>query len=109
MKVSALARYFFTGVVLANGVPHVIWGVTGRSHLTPFGRNSPAVVNVVWGFMNFVGGYLLLRRTDRRTGVKADAAPRLIALTAGALIFSSWGAIYESRHSDADDEGNRPS
>ena len=57
--------HFFAGVFLANGVPHFVNGISGRKFQTPFasppgaGESSP-VVNVLWGFANFVIGYLLL-------------------------------------------------
>ena len=57
--------YFFAGAFLANSMPHFINGVSGRKFPSPFahppgrGLSSP-VVNVLWGFANFVIGYLLL-------------------------------------------------
>jgi hypothetical protein len=56
---------FLAGALLANGVPHFVQGVSGHWFQSPFakppgvGESSP-VVNVVWGFGNFVGGALLL-------------------------------------------------
>ncbi len=56
---------FFSGVFLANGVPHFIHGISGDRFPTPFSRppgkglSSPAI-NVLWGLANFVLGYLLL-------------------------------------------------
>jgi hypothetical protein len=57
--------YFFAGVFLANGVPHFVHGISGNPFQSPFasppgiGESSP-VVNVLWGAVNFIGGYLLL-------------------------------------------------
>lgn len=51
---------FLAGVLGANGVPHFVKGVTGEKHMTPFGRPSSALVNVVWGWVNFVVAALLL-------------------------------------------------
>jgi hypothetical protein len=56
---------FLAGAFLANGVPHFVHGVSGSPFQSPFasppgvGESSP-VVNVVWGFANFVAGVLLL-------------------------------------------------
>jgi len=56
---------FFGGVFLANAVPHFVHGTSGAPFQSPFakppgvGESSP-VVNVVWGFANFVIGALLL-------------------------------------------------
>ncbi len=57
---------FFAGAFLANVVPHYIHGVSGDSFPSPFatppgkGLSSPTV-NVVWGLVNLVIGYLLFR------------------------------------------------
>lgn len=42
------------GIFGANGVPHFIKGITGEKHQTPFGSPSSAVINVIWGWFNFV-------------------------------------------------------
>jgi hypothetical protein len=57
--------HFFAGVFLANGVPHFVNGVSGRSFQSPFasppgyGKSSP-LVNTIWGLANFFISYLLL-------------------------------------------------
>ncbi len=57
---------FFAGAFLANVVPHFVHGVSGDSFPSPFatppgkGLSSPTV-NVVWGLVNLVIGYLLFR------------------------------------------------
>lgn len=43
---------FLVGVLAANGMPHFIKGVTGERHMTPFGKPSHPVINVVWGVLN---------------------------------------------------------
>ena len=51
--------HFMGGVFLANAVPHVVNGISGRPFPSPFasppgqGESSP-VVNVVWGAFNTV-------------------------------------------------------
>jgi hypothetical protein len=57
--------YFFGGAFLANAVPHFVSGVSGHSFPSPFAHppgegQSPALVNVLWGFANLVIGYLLI-------------------------------------------------
>lgn len=47
------------GLIGANGVPHFVAGILGQKHRTPFGQSS-AVVNVVWGWANFLAACLLL-------------------------------------------------
>ena len=51
---------FAAGLLGANGVPHFVKGITGQKHQTPYGRPSSAVVNVVWGWINFVVAALLI-------------------------------------------------
>src|SRR5487761_1463359 len=48
------------GLVGANGVPHFVRGITGHRHMTPFKKDAGAVVNVFWGWLNFVVAMLLL-------------------------------------------------
>ncbi len=57
--------YFFAGAFLANSIPHFISGIQGKRFQSPFasppGKGlSSATVNVLWGFVNFVIGYLLI-------------------------------------------------
>ena len=55
---------FFSGVFLANTVPHFVNGVSGNRFPTPFakppgrGLSSP-LLNVIWAMINLVIGYLL--------------------------------------------------
>ena len=51
---------FLAGLLGANGIPHFVKGVTGERHQTPFGRSSSAVINVAWGWVNFVVAGLFL-------------------------------------------------
>jgi hypothetical protein len=48
-----------SGMVGANGIPHFVKGVIGQRHQSPFGKPSSAVVNVVWGALNFFGALWL--------------------------------------------------
>jgi hypothetical protein len=57
---------FFSGVFLANAVPHFVHGISGNRFPTPFahppgkGLSSP-IVNVVWALANLIAGYVLFR------------------------------------------------
>lgn len=57
---------FVSGLLLANGVPHFVQGISGENFQSPFasppgvGESSP-LVNVVWGFANIAIGFALLR------------------------------------------------
>jgi hypothetical protein len=59
--------YFFGGVFLANAVPHFVNGISGRPFQSPFAKPpgeglSSSTVNVLWGFLNLVIGYILICR-----------------------------------------------
>jgi hypothetical protein len=58
--------HFFAGAFLANGVPHFVQGICGNKFQTPFTTprgvgESSALVNVIWGWFNFIVGGALLR------------------------------------------------
>jgi hypothetical protein len=53
--------YLLAGAVAFNAIPHVVKGISGEPHMTPFRRVSSPLVNVVWGFANLVGSLLVLR------------------------------------------------
>ncbi|WP_242181672.1 hypothetical protein [Sphingomonas sp. CARO-RG-8B-R24-01] len=60
-----LPAYFLGGAFLANAIPHVVSGMTGRAFQSPFATPSGAglsssTVNVLWGFANLVLCYLLV-------------------------------------------------
>lgn len=67
MKWYHYIAYVFGGAFLVNAVPHFTNGVSGHSFPTPFASPpgqglSPALVNVVWGLVNLLIGYLLVCR-----------------------------------------------
>lgn len=59
--------YFFGGAFLTNSVPHLVQGLSGSAFQTPFASPpgaglSSSVMNVLWGGLNLVLGYLLVCR-----------------------------------------------
>jgi len=88
--------HFFAGAFLANGVPHFVNGISGRKFQTPFasppgvGESTP-IVNVLWGFVNFVIGYLLLTGIGHLT-----YSPSIDSLVVGLGIIAI--ALVLSRH-----------
>ena len=75
-----LLAYCFGGAVLANAVPHLVAGMMGRPFQSPFAKPpgqglSSSTINVLWGFLNLVVGYLLVCRVGHfDLGNTADAA-----------------------------------
>jgi hypothetical protein len=65
MKWYHAVAYFFGGMFLTNAIPHTVMGLCGRSMQTPFASPpgqglSSALLNVLWGMLNLVLGYLLV-------------------------------------------------
>ena len=57
--------YFFGGAFLANSLPHLINGISGRAFQSPFAKPpgkglSSSTVNVLWGFFNLAVAYALI-------------------------------------------------
>jgi hypothetical protein len=57
---------FFSDAFLANAIPHFVQGVCGNKFPSPFAKPpgkglSSALTNVLWGGLNIVIGYILLR------------------------------------------------
>lgn len=96
-----VVAYFFSGAFLVNSVPHLINGLSGRRFPTPFasppgqGESSP-MVNVLWGSLNLVVGYLLVYHVgDFHLRNMQDA----LALGVGGLLMATmlsraFGRIY---------------
>lgn len=55
--------------------------------MTPFGKDSSAIVNVLWGFANIVVALVLLRLASGMLLIPADQTNRL-AFLAGGLVMS---------------------
>lgn len=101
-----LVSWFFGGAFLTNAVPHSVSGLMGKPFQSPFAKPSgqglsSSTVNVLWGFLNLVVGYLLLCRVghfDLRD--TSDA----IALGLGVLVLS----VPTARHFGRFHGGNTP-
>ena len=98
--------YFFGGLFLANALPHFVSGVMGRAFQSPFAKPtgkglSSSLVNVLWGFANFVFAYLLLLCVGRFD-------PRMLScilpFAIGALLIS----LQLARHFGEFHGGNTP-
>ncbi len=85
---------FLAGVIGANGLPNFIKGVLGKKHQTPFGRPSSAIVNVIWGWLNFVVAIILLYYGHVHQHLLRSFA--LVAI--GALLMSMLLAYVSSKH-----------
>jgi hypothetical protein len=93
---------FFSGVFLANLVPHFVQGISGNRFPTPFANPpgkglSSARVNVAWGLLNLLVGYFLFR-----SGHVASGDPLILAIFfAGiAAISLQMSGHFATKHSD---------
>jgi hypothetical protein len=81
---------FFAGAFLANSIPHYVSGVLGRKFPTPFahppgrGLSSP-IVNMLWGFLNFIVAYALFFISGP---IKLEFNFDILAILIGAFIAS---------------------
>jgi len=82
-----LVIYFFAGMFAFNSLPHLITGIIGNKHMTPFGKDSSAILNVLWGFLNMAIAVLLLNFTQ--SGIRFPSAMDTVAVfLIGGLIMS---------------------
>ena len=87
---------FLGGLLLANGVPHFVHGISGSRFQTPFasppgvGASSP-LVNVIWGYVNLGVGIVLLSFFGPQG---AGTAAGWLCVGAGALSIALWLAHH---------------
>jgi hypothetical protein len=75
---------FVSGALLFNAIPHLVRGICGDRHMTPFSRTSSAVTNVIWAWINIViGGWLLMSVTALDL-----AAGKVASFAAGGFVLS---------------------
>jgi len=77
---------FFAGAFLCNSIPHASSGLRGKPFPTPFARPagvgySRPLVNLLWGFANFIVGLFLLSKFP----VTLEFNLRLATVLVGAL------------------------
>ncbi len=91
--------YLVGGVFLANCVPHLVHGISGKRFQSPFasppgvGESSPPV-NVVWGLVNLIIGYVLIFGVgDFTLGLTLSA----VMVGVGAIVTALGLALYFGR------------
>lgn len=82
--------YLFAGMFAFNSLPHLISGVIGNRHMTPFAKDSSAVVNVVWGFTNIALAAFFVSQTP--TGLQPPPEGGIVTLLVGGFLMSLMAA-----------------
>jgi hypothetical protein len=82
--------YFFGGAFLANALPHLINGMSGRPFQSPFSKPpgeglSSSTVNVLWGFFNLMVVWMLILRVG---SFSLHNTLHVITAGAGAFVMS---------------------
>jgi hypothetical protein len=82
--------YFFGGAFLANALPHIGNGISGRPFQSPFAKPpgeglSSSTVNVLWGLFNLAVAYLLICRVGSFSLLNTGQA---LTLGAGMLVMA---------------------
>lgn len=85
-----LVSYFLAGAFVVNAIPHFVSGTMGRPFQSPFAKPagkglSSSTVNVLWGFVNLVIGFLLLAHVG---AFNPRAPTHTLAFGIGALLIS---------------------
>ena len=81
-----LVWYFLSGAFAFNSLPHLISGIIGNKHMTPFGKDSSAVLNVGWGFLNLALAFLVLSLTTGNLSFPATAEGVGVFLVGGLVM-----------------------
>ncbi len=99
----AYFAYFFAGAFLTNGVPHFTHGIAGKRFQSPFASppgvgESPPLVNVLWGLVNFLIGYVLIFRVgDFSFGLTRSAAMAGLGVLVTSIVLSLYFERVHSR------------
>jgi hypothetical protein len=96
-----LLWYFLSGMFYFNALPHLVKGITGQEHMTPFKRVSSPVLNVVWSFINFTIAFYLAGMASGNGGFISPwevgmSDTTLIAFGAGGFFISAYLANFWS-------------
>jgi len=83
---------FVSALLLFNTMPHLVQGICGRRHMTPFSAKSHAVTNVIWGWINLLAGVFLARPCHWENW----SASSWVAFCAGGLAVSLYLAAFWS-------------
>lgn len=64
-----LLWYFLAGLFAFNSIPHLVKGIIGQTHMTPFKRVSSPILNVIYAFINIIFALFILGLATRTGGL----------------------------------------
>jgi len=84
---------FFSGAFLSNAIPHFVKGVCGDKFPTPFSKPpgkglSTPFVNVLWGSLNIIIGYVLWHASMIKPGNHPGMAVFFVGFVLMAIMAS---------------------
>ncbi len=96
-----LLWYFLAGAFGINAVPHLVKGITGQTHMTPFARVSSPVLNIIWAFVNVLGALFLFGLASGKGGLVVPWQAgledlKLLATLGGAFVNAAYLANFWS-------------
>jgi hypothetical protein len=79
LDISHFIANFFEGAFICNCIPHLTSGLRGEQFPTPFAKprgvgKGSAVVNFLWGTLNFMIAMLLISYFPVRVGLNVEGA-----------------------------------
>lgn len=89
-----LLWYFLAGFFAFNCVPHLVKGITGQTHMTPFKRVSSPQLNVVWGFVNVLLALYLLGMASGYGGLTMPWNAGLVDLNLWAFLAGGFAVAF---------------
>jgi hypothetical protein len=101
MSWSTYPLQVLAGMLITNGIPHLVQGLSGAPFPSPFARppgvgDSSPLLNVWWGFANLAGGGLLFAHVAPADYV-GWALVGAGALVLGSLTARHFGAVRARR------------
>ena len=87
-----MIKALFAGMFIFNGIPHLIKGITGETHMTPFKRVSSPMLNVFWAFANIILGLVIYGVSFANIEVWAFVFGGFLLAVTAALLFGKENA-----------------
>jgi hypothetical protein len=88
---------FLAGVFGVNGIPHFLNGLAGKKFKSPFGENSDYMVNIVWGWLNFIVAGIFLFYSHSHIHLLRTFASVMVGALVMALLLPMFLGLVDSK------------